>query len=377
MNRTYVYYKGFTIIELLIAIVVIGILVSLAVVSYSMVVNNSKKTGLIKELDNANNELALKELDAEGAQISVEELTPVKNGILSLATTEDRYCIGIKPNDNKLPSYYLDSSINQIQEGECPKILNCSISAGSNFIEVPGNSKYNTNNFCVMKFEARNVGGVATSAATGTPWTALSLVGAKTASENACSGCHLITDPEWMTIVDNVINNPENWSTGVVGAGFVYSGHNDNSPASLLSASTNDSDSYVGTGNVSPSNQKRTLTLSNGEVIWDLAGNGVERTNTTIIMQPGLDGQSAYANNDYTNVNMKLNGMSPLGWPLAPYFNSSNGIGRVYSNPSLNVEKAITRGGSYNYGSAGGVLSLDLRGAPTSAYADLTFRVAK
>lgn len=58
----------------------------------------------------------------------------------------------------------------------------------------------------------------------------------------------------------------------MVGSGYIYSGHNDNAPASALAADPGDSNGYAGEANTG-GNQKRTLTLSDGEVIWDLCGN--------------------------------------------------------------------------------------------------------
>ena len=52
----------------------------------------------------------------------------------------------------------------------------------------------------------------------------------------------------------------------------MYSGHNDNAPAYALTADLNDSNGYAGETNQG-GNQRRTLTLSNGSVVWDLAGN--------------------------------------------------------------------------------------------------------
>ena len=44
---------------------------------------------------------------------------------------------------------------------------------------------------------------------------------------------------------------------------------------------SNDSDGYYGTGSTS-GNQKRTLVLSNGETIWDFAGNVAEITSASM-----------------------------------------------------------------------------------------------
>ena len=56
-----------------------------------------------------------------------------------------------------------------------------------------------------MKYEAKNVSGVATSQASGTPWVAISQTSAITTAAAACTGCHLITEGEWLTIAQNVL----------------------------------------------------------------------------------------------------------------------------------------------------------------------------
>ena len=140
-----------------------------------------------------------------------------------------------------------------------------------------------------MKFEAKDNSGTATSVASGMPWASVTLAQAQSNSAAACAKCHLMTLNEWLTIAHNLMNTGSNWSGGSVGSGAIYTGHNDSVPAERLAASTNDSDGYSGTENAS-GNQRRTLTLSNGEVIWDFSGNVWELVDKTTgsDQQPGL-----------------------------------------------------------------------------------------
>jgi formylglycine-generating enzyme required for sulfatase activity len=234
-----------------------------------------------------------------------------------------------------------------------------------------------------MKYEAKDVGGVATSQAASTPWVSISQTDAITTAAAACTGCHLITEAEWMTIAQNVLGVASNWSTGTVGSGFIYSGHNDNSPGNALDADSNDTNGYYGTGNTSPSNQKRTLTLSNGEVIWDLAGNVWEWTSGTVqspTIQPGITG-AGYDGRQWTAITnpgtLSIN-PSPAGTGIAgaSAWNTGNGIGLIYSDTEQVGLRGFLRGGYWTGGSGAGVLTLSLYLAPSYAAADVGFRVA-
>ena len=124
-----------------------------------------------------------------------------------------------------------------------------------------------------------------------------------TVSVNSGSA-HLITNDEWMTIANNAEQVPANWSLGAVGSGYLFNGHNDNGPAKARVASTTDTGDYrcaytdtAGTTEAPTScptntanntsgtagNQVRVLTLSNGQPIWDFAGNVWEWTNNTVL----------------------------------------------------------------------------------------------
>ena len=147
------------------------------------------------------------------------------------------------------------------------------------WVSVPGDSDYGTFDFCVMKYEAKNVSSAATSVASDTPWVYISVTNAETQCQSI--GAQLISNDQWDTIATNISNQASNWSDSSVGSGDLNTGHSDNSPSSPLAAST-DSNACSGTGqtcdDVSWDSQKRTHTLSNGEVIWDIAGNVHEWT---------------------------------------------------------------------------------------------------
>jgi type II secretory pathway pseudopilin PulG len=253
----------------------------------------------------------------------------------------------------------------------------------TNFVRVPGSVTYGTNDFCAMKYEAKNVTGVATSQAALTPWASISQTTAITTAAAACAGCHLITDAEWLTIAQNALSVNENWSGGKVGSGYIYSGHNDSSPDTALAANTSDTDGYYGTSNTT-GNQRRTLYLTNGEVIWDIAGNLWEWTSGTIAAgkQPGLSSDATYTDREWNEIDVagSLNpNSSPslTGLTGAEAWDSANGIGIVNSYTASATTASIRRGGMYQDGDLAGVLNISLNRDAIYTTTSTGFRAAK
>jgi hypothetical protein len=158
----------------------------------------------------------------------------------------------------------------------------------TNYAQVPANPSLGvTNAFCVAQFEMKNVSGVATSQAASTPWVSISQTDAKSACTSLGTGYDLISNPEWMAIAYEIEKTATNWSSGVVGTGMLNRGHSDMSPFATI-AVTDINNPYVGTGNNSGQpagsgwEQRRSHTLSNGQTIWDLAGNAWEWTDWTL-----------------------------------------------------------------------------------------------
>ncbi|MDD2908994.1 MAG: prepilin-type N-terminal cleavage/methylation domain-containing protein [Candidatus Gracilibacteria bacterium] len=268
------------------------------------------------------------------------------------------------------------------------------------WIGVPGSSDFKTSSFCVMKYEAKangwnpgyydgtsNISGThcynsltcgdgdgvieqtdfpsdrsIKSSSDGIPITYTSQDGAIQACKNI--GAHLITNNEWMTIARNLEQNPSNWSTGLVGSGYIYNGHANNNPASALIASTDTDGLYGMTGGfsgTSASNNRRTLYLTNGNIIWDFAGNVREHVNkaNTLDGSNYNSGQTAFSNattilcpwslTSYNCFEFKTaidstNLTKTMIMPLNQSFDSINGIGMglLYTGISSNV---FVRGG--------------------------------
>jgi hypothetical protein len=160
------------------------------------------------------------------------------------------------------------------------------------------------------------------------------------------TGGHLVFKSAWDLIVTSIATNPQNWSTGVVGSGWLNSGHNDNGPASILAPSSDDSLGCEGTGqtcsgtaNSGASTQKRTHLLESG-VLWDWAGNQWER-----LYENQNHGASTAV--EYTNSYADGSPFSPKSL-LGYSWNSSNGVGVSYQSTTVEPTAAnLVVGGSY------------------------------
>lgn len=268
----------------------------------------------------------------------------------------------------------------------------------SGYIWVPGSAKYGTlPGFCVMKYDASNDGsGNAVSVPGATPWVNISQQTAETVSQAACPGCHLLTDQEWMTIAENALWQNSNWCNtdgslcgnvpGTAGK-ILASGHNDNSPAAALAASSDDTQACYGTVTAgvntvcgsTAGTQKRTLTLSNGNVIWDMGGNVWQWTDAWVLgsEQPTITATPGFTWREYTALTAyhSLNYINPTnrGW------NSAQGLGQIYSDgTSTNASLyGFLRGGSWDSGGNDGAFALYLNNTPSIANAYEGFRVAR
>ena len=277
-----------------------------------------------------------------------------------------------------------DGGPNSDESSSPPQPVEC----GEGFVGIPNDSVYNTGDFCVMKFEAKNDGsGKAISQAAGPPWVNINRAAAVAACE--ASSLELLTNDHWQTIARNIENVAENWATGVIGnAGGLNRGHSDNDPTQALAAGEDNAPcSGIGSTenctNGSWHVNRRTHTLSNGDVIWDIAGNVSEWMSDNNGDWGDHDNDPATPNTNRNPVDYGsqaqisiLTDASPneakkkFG-PSGDY--SSNGTFDLSDEPWGNLGQFFTstaggvlRGGNWGSTTSAGVFAADLRSPPSS-----------
>ena len=228
-------------------------------------------------------------------------------------------------------------------------------------------------------------------------------------AKNYCinMGWHLITNNEWMTIARNVEKIPDNWCDkngtncgfppGSIGK-ILANGHND-SKSEKSSNGTGTDSALVAGNDIEPcfetttdgsntcggkSSQKRTFTLSNGETIWDFAGNVWEWTDNTVMRKDEPKSatkgvidvgwlKSDFASGSPLSVITGNGEGSSMGYdafrPSNPKWNTNNGVGRIYhySTPATDTDTtlyAFIRGGNWKHGDDDGAFTIHLSPPP-------------
>lgn len=241
-------------------------------------------------------------------------------------------------------------------------------SCPTGYVKVPANPSRGVPPFCVMQFEAKDVGGVPTSQAALTPWMNLSANSAKSECQSLNSGgstaYDLISNQEWMTIAENAQGVAANWNNGNMSSNMNYgNSNNENQPMAV--ADTEDPWSGVTLGSNPTTNfdYRRTHVLSNGVVLWDLAGNAGEivdySTGSSYTAAPTCTGGGT---DHRSGKELRDNNYCPaLGTTHYMPVNenhifSSQTIGSV--STFTDAGRTLTRGGSHSFMNRAGVLGM-------------------
>ena len=225
-------------------------------------------------------------------------------------------------------------------------------SSGATWIRVPATSLPGSGiavpTFGVMKYEARGTN-PPVSTPDGNPYVAsggMSTTNANNYCKSLGAGYHLITEAQWLAIAHNAIGVAKNWTSGAVGTGKVMRGA-PYANTTGLAASNDDANGYLGVTGVE---NRRTIILSNGEVIWDLAGNIAEQTwCDSDRIGCGTDGTALVSYMDLTNPAAELNTITLANADMLPgsYTDAANNIGL-----GTHASSTILRGANY-YGDRG------------------------
>lgn len=254
-----------------------------------------------------------------------------------------------------------DASTTAVQVRAGTAILSCP----TGYLLIYYNSDLGSTDFCVMKYEAKNVSGVATSQAAGAPWVNVLRGTSNTQSGSAWKACaslgtgyDLISNIQWQAVARNIETVASNWSLGdSSGTHAINRGHSDDSgSASYLAAST-DNDPCYGTGNTHCTDsshadftQKRTHTLVSGEIIWDLAGNVWEWVQDTFsTVQGGYEYVSQLTSPTYDLLN----------WGTAGNYVATKNSGEYggFGKGFLGSSGSVMRGGYWFNGTDAGIFA--------------------
>ena len=117
--------RGFTIVELLIVIVVIGILAAITIVAYNGVQNRAEETKLQADLRQAADQVAIDhalndEYPANAAAVNEGKgFSPSDGTRLQYSANGDSYCLTATSTRRNVRAFYISSNTGSIREGVC------------------------------------------------------------------------------------------------------------------------------------------------------------------------------------------------------------------------------------------------------------------
>ncbi|WKZ24997.1 MAG: type II secretion system protein [Patescibacteria group bacterium] len=376
--------SAFTLIELLVVIAIIGVLTTVSVIYFNNSRMNSRDAKRVSDIQQV--QLALKNYYADHG-----EYPQNLNFGGSLSSGATNYILRVPTNptprtDNNCPDeeyqykvleggqrYSLtfclsNKTADLVYSGKKTATANGILDCEPGYIPVVGSAEFNTNDFCVMQYEAKCLGvgsgggggggfgedpidpggdgtghndqenpcldngGVVASAPQGEPIVKLTQTKAKEYCESA--GGHLITNPEWMTIARDAETIADNWVFEQIDVGGLKQGNAWGE--GLLNGFDAEGSEYA----------QRTLWLSSGHKIWDLSGNASELVDESCFSGEG-EGLYRPTGNEqlWTNFNIETDYERRM---TGPYYNGTGNDyihGGFYYGCSINGNTFL-RGGS-------------------------------
>jgi|GEM_PF-929137 len=332
---------------------------------------------------------------------------------------------------------------NMVFKADKPLVGSCTNrTCDSYWVKVPGNQSLLVADFCVMKYEAKcasnatgdgcnEVSEAAVSLPSNFPWT---LTVNQSEAMDACArigaGYRLISNREWVAIAANIAALPINDLNSTLSGPQFATGHTNATPYALLNASeaaepslvgcnlqaslddpsnsgcgirgtgsggyddaakgfygTSDNWSWTYASGYAGRSQLRTHVLSNGQVIWDFAGNVWEHLADTMFENKtnALPAQNYHDDNGIDGGQIPYRpGTTNLGWfeytsitnfnamnysNVTGLWTSANGIGQIQLAPGMAFDESsnaynstireLCRSGSFTKGSRSGIFALD------------------
>jgi hypothetical protein len=258
-------------------------------------------------------------------------------------------------------------NLSSISQGDGWTAIASSLNCPTGYVRIPTNSDLSISEFCVMKYEARNVNGVATSQAAGLPWVGIARGLDGTSSNSAWKACKdlgngydFLTNAQWQAVARNIESVSSNWSNGSnAGSNALNQGHSDYTPGNTLTASTDDDpcsgtdNNHCATNTHSDFSQKRTHTLSNGEIIWDIAGNVWEMVQHVTVADPDWSVNEFVSQFNFVQSDRLKFG--PAGTYASKGYPDYGGLGQGYWDSN----NGTIRGGWWNDGNRSGVFAFN------------------